>query len=121
VLARWCKLAAASGPLPLQAAGVTTKQGIRGSVMARFEMSTQEAGELATAGGTPDALYELGLMYCAGRDVELDLVSAHKWFNLAAMRGNEDAKRYRMEISREMSRSQIAEAQRQAREWMARH
>lgn len=89
--------------------------------MARFDMGTQETSELATAGGTPDALYELGLMHCAGRDVELDLVSAHKWFNLAAMRGNEDAKRYRMEIAREMSKSDIAEAQRQAREWLARH
>ncbi len=89
--------------------------------MARLEMSGYEVGDVATAGGTPDALFELGLMYCAGRDVELDLVEAHKWFNLAAMRGNPEAKRYRMEIAHEMSRAQIAEAQRQAREWIARH
>jgi TPR repeat protein len=89
--------------------------------MARLEMTGYEAGEIAAAGGTPDALFELGLMYCAGRDVGLDLVSAHKWFNLAAMRGNADAKRYRMEIAREMSRTEIAEAQRRAREWLARH
>ncbi len=89
--------------------------------MARLEMSTHEVLEIATAGGTPDALFELGLMYCAGRDVDLDLVSAHKWFNLAAMRGNEDAKRYRMEIAREMSKTEIAEAQRQARAWLGRH
>jgi uncharacterized protein len=89
--------------------------------MARLEMNTSEVFEIATAGGTPDALFELGLMYCAGRDVELDLVSAHKWFNLAAMRGNQDAKRYRMEVAGELSRAQIAEAQRQAREWLARH
>jgi TPR repeat protein len=84
-------------------------------------MSTHEVIEIATAGGAPDALFELGLMYCAGRDVELDLVTAHKWFNLAAMRGNEDAKRYRVEIAGELTRSEIAEAQRQAREWLARH
>jgi TPR repeat protein len=88
--------------------------------MARLEMSVLEASDSATAGGTPDALFELGLMYCAGREVELDLVSAHKWFNLAAMRGNDDAKRYRMEIAHEMSKAQIAEAQRLAREWLAR-
>jgi TPR repeat protein len=87
--------------------------------MARLEMSVLEANDSATAGGTHDALFELGLMYSAGRDVEPDLVSAHKWFNLAAMRGSEDAKRYRMEIAREMSRAQVAEAQRQAREWLA--
>ena len=78
--------------------------------MARLEMSVVETSDSATAGGTPDALFELGLMYCAGREVELDLVSAHKWFNLAAMRGNDDAKRYRMEIAHEMSKAQIAEA-----------
>jgi len=89
--------------------------------MARLEMSGLEVSEIATAGGTPDALFEMGLMYCAGRDVELDLVNAHKWFNLAAMRGNEDAKRYRMEIAHEMSRAEIAEAQRRAREWLATH
>jgi len=89
--------------------------------MARLEMSALEATEIATAGGTPDALFELGLMYCAGREVELDLVSAHKWFNLAAMRGNDDAKRYRFEISREMSKPQISRAQRLAREWIATH
>jgi len=88
--------------------------------MARQDMSAFEVLEIATAGGTPDALFELGLIYSAGRDVEPDLVSAHKWFNLAAMRGNEEAKRYRMEIAGEMTRDQIAEAQRQAREWLAR-
>jgi TPR repeat protein len=89
--------------------------------MARLEVNAHETFETATAGGAADALFELGLMYCAGRDVAPDLVSAHKWFNLAAMRGNDDAKRYRMEIAGEMSKAQIAEAQRQAREWIARH
>jgi hypothetical protein len=89
--------------------------------MARLEASAYQSSETAAAGGAPDALFELGLMCCAGRDVELDLVSAHKWFNLAAMRGNAEARSYRMEISREMSRSEIAAAQRLAREWLARH
>jgi TPR repeat protein len=73
------------------------------------------------AGHSADALFELGLMYCAGRDVEMNLVAAHKWFNLAAMRGNAEAKTYRMEIAREMSRQEVAEAQRQAREWLRKH
>jgi hypothetical protein len=37
------------------------------------------------------------------------------------MRGNDDAKRYRFEISREMSKLQISRAQRLAREWIAKH
>ena len=67
------------------------------------------------------ALFELGLLSCSGREGSADLVSAHKWFNLAALRGNEEAKRYRLELSREMTKAQIAQAQRQAREWLARH
>ena len=88
--------------------------------MARLETDAFETADVAAAGNTPDALFELGLMYGAGREVEIDLVRAHKWFNLAAMRGNDEAKRYRMEIAREMSKAEIAEAQRQAREWLAR-
>jgi uncharacterized protein len=47
------------------------------------------------------------------------LITAHKWFNIAASRGNADAKRYRSEISAEMSRAEISKAQRMAREWLA--
>jgi TPR repeat protein len=89
--------------------------------MARFEAQSQELIENAAQSGMPDALYELGLMYCTGRDVSFDLVEAHKWFNLAALRGNEEARRYRAEISRELSRREIGEAQRRAREWLSRH
>jgi TPR repeat protein len=60
-------------------------------------------------------------MYCSGRDVEIDLVEAHKWFNLAALRGNEDAKAYRVELSREMTKKEIAAAQKGAREWLKLH
>ena len=72
--------------------------------------------------GNVDALFELGVTYSTGRGgITVDLVEAHKWFNLAAMRGNDDAKRYRFEISREMSKPQISRAQRLAREWIATH
>lgn len=86
--------------------------------MARFESIAFIDSEIMSAGSTADALFELGLMYCAGRDVEMDFVNAHKWFNLAALRGNEEAKRYRMEIAREMTKREISEAQRRAREWL---
>jgi TPR repeat protein len=64
-----------------------------------------------------DMLFRLGLMYSAGVEVPIDRVAAHKWFNLAAMRGNADAGRLRREIATEMSQSEIAVAQRGAREW----
>ena len=89
--------------------------------MARLENATRDVVEFAAEGGAPDALFELGLLYASGREVERDFVNAHKWFNLAALRGNDEAKRYRLELSREMSKAEIAQAQRMAREWIATH
>ena len=89
--------------------------------MARLEVGTLELHEHAAVAGGADALFELGLMYSAGRDVEMDLIQAHKWFNLAALRGNEEAKRYRMEISRDLTRAEVSKAQRLARKWLAVH
>jgi TPR repeat protein len=68
--------------------------------------------------GRADALYNLGLAYSTGQGVGVDFIAAHKWFNLAALRGVEEAKRWRATISGEMNNSQIAEAQRLAREWL---
>lgn len=89
--------------------------------MARPDLSLHGVQESAAEGGAPDALLQLGLMYCVGRDVDRDLVEAHKWFNLAALRGNLDARQYRVEIAREMSKTDIFRAQRLAREWMTTH
>lgn len=89
--------------------------------MARMDMATLDKAELAAQAVTPDALFELGMMYCAGRDVTPDLVTAHKWFNLAALRGNKAALEYRLELAREMSQVQVADAQKAAREWLTTH
>jgi TPR repeat protein len=51
--------------------------------------------------------------------VGVDFVAAHKWFNLAAMKGIDEAKSWRASIAKEMNTSQIAEAQRLAREWLS--
>src|SRR5919106_1601621 len=72
--------------------------------MTRLEGTAREVIEGAAQRGAPEALFELGLMYCSGREVDLDLVLAHKWFNLAALRGNDEAKRYRAEEARELAR-----------------
>jgi len=86
--------------------------------MARMDMGV-ERFEVAAQTGAPDALFELGMLYATGLDVEADLVVAHKWFNLAALRGNRSALAYRVDLAREMSASQIALAQKLAREWLA--
>jgi TPR repeat protein len=95
--------------------------GSKGAIkMARMDIS-MEAAEQGAQMGAPDALFELGMLYATGRDVAADLVVAHKWFNLAAARGNSSALAHRVELAREMSADQIAEAQRLAREWLQTH
>lgn len=90
--------------------------------MARMQMDAAEtvalgAFEIATA----DAYYELGVMNASGRHAAIDLVAAHKWFNVALSRGCSAAAARRAEIAREMSAGEIAEAQREARLWLTRH
>ena len=69
--------------------------------------------------GRADALYNLGLAYSTGQGVSVDYVTAHKWFNLAALRGSDEAKSWRNQIATEMDTSQIAQAQKLAREWLS--
>ena len=71
--------------------------------------------------GRTEALYNLGLAYSTGQGVSVDFIAAHKWFNLAAMKGVNEARGWRAQLSREMTAGQIAEAQRQAREWLSQH
>jgi TPR repeat protein len=75
---------------------------------------------LPSANATGDELFRLGLLYSTGQGgAPLDYVSAHMLFNLAAMRGSIEAKVYRKELSQEMDQTEVAEAQRAAREWLA--
>ena len=68
--------------------------------------------------GQPSALYDLGLLYSTGQGVKRDYVQAHKWFNLAAICGVRRAHVDRKELARDMNNRDIAEAQRQARQWL---
>ena len=87
--------------------------------MACVDIDSLTQFEVDAKKGRADALYNLGLAYSTGQGVDVDFIAAHKWFNLAAVRGVEEAKSWRAQISREMNASQIAEAQRQAREWLS--
>ena len=72
------------------------------------------------ASGDPEALYELGIAYSTGTyGLYVDLIEAHKWFNLAALNGSRRGQECRAEIAEEMTAREIAEAQRQARSWLA--
>ena len=73
------------------------------------------------ASAIPDVLFERGLYWASGRSGVVNLVAAHKWFNLAALKGRADAIRLRREVAEMMSEVEIAAAQREARAWMTSH
>ena len=64
-------------------------------------------------------LFQRGIAFATGREGKIDLIEAHKWFNLAASKGKTAAAERREEIATEMSREEIAEALRAAREWIS--
>ena len=69
----------------------------------------------------PDVLFERGLYWASGRSGVVNLVAAHKWFNLAASKGRSDAIAMRREVAELMSDAEIAAAQRNARAWITAH
>ena len=83
-----------------------------------FNQDTAIAVEACANG---DVLFDLGMLYASGRSGLVDLVAAHKWFNLAAARGNADAIRLRREVAEQMGENDIAVAQRAARAWLTVH
>lgn len=95
--------------------------GLNATALESGDVDLAIAGYLADAiAGSVAALFDLGVAYSTGSNgVECDLVEAHKWFNLAASRGHEDAAFCRADVSDEMTAREIAEAQRRARRWLA--
>jgi TPR repeat protein len=74
----------------------------------------------AASQGQAEACFDLGVAFSTGSNgADCDLVEAHKWFNLAALRGHDEAAYCRADISEEMTAREIAEAQRRARQWLA--
>src|SRR6266481_3770679 len=67
-----------------------------------------------------DAQYNLGVCYDSGEGVAKDEVEAYKWWLLAAGQGNDDAKYNMTIVENKMSREQIAEGQRLARDFKLR-
>ena len=88
--------------------------------MSSPQVTTPESAVLGEMPGA-EQFYQLGMMYSTGRSMPSDMVSAHKWFNIAAMSGYRDAALLRHEIAAEMSETEIAAAQRAARTWLTRH
>jgi uncharacterized protein len=104
-----CKrLAASAGPI--------AKNG--GAEMADNDMTAALPAEEPT---DAEGCFSLGMIYSSGAGVSVDLVQAHKWFNIAAMRGHKDAASLRREIAQQMADAEIGCAQRAARDWLKAH
>ncbi|WP_350334604.1 sel1 repeat family protein [Coralliovum pocilloporae] len=88
--------------------------------MARMDFGGIEHAGIG-ADATAEIFFQLGLTYSTGREGVTDLVTAHKWFNLAALKGKSEAAEYRQELSSEMSKDDVACALREAREWLRLH
>jgi TPR repeat protein len=89
--------------------------------MQRDPRGFSECSSVTRRDDTGRDFFDLGMNCMTGSEVVVDLVSAHKWFNLAAMRGNTDAIRLRREIAAEMTTAEITTAQRAARQWITTH
>ena len=87
--------------------------------MAHSNSAEQAVSALAEMSAA--AFFDLGMQCSIGGEIPADLVSAHKWFNLAAMGGNQDAIRLRREIAAQMSNAEIGTAQRAARDFIKQH
>ena len=77
---------------------------------------------LAADQGHGPAMFMLGRLYHTGHGVPRDVVRAHMWYNLASAYGYEEGKRWRDRLAADddalqMTREQVAEAQKLAREW----
>jgi len=85
--------------------------------MVYIDPVASEALEAARLTNSAEDYYNLGLLFSTGR--QTDYVQAHKWFNLAAMKGKVEARKWRAELAGEMSEQEISAAQREAREWLS--
>jgi TPR repeat protein len=66
--------------------------------------------------GHPESQYDLGILFSTGKGVALDYVTAHKWFNLAAEAGITEAWELGADVASQMSKDDLAEALRAARQ-----
>lgn len=65
--------------------------------------------------GDEVAAFELAMCYASGSGTAVDLVQAHRWFNVAAAGGYQPALGWRHEVAMDMSAREVVEAQKLAR------
>jgi uncharacterized protein len=83
-----------------------------------YSDTPMEPGALIGAHSLPEDLYRAGLAYATGTGTEVNLIEAHKWFNLAAAKGHEDAKAQRQDMAGMLTSAEIKMALEAARAWL---
>ena len=113
--AKWVALAATQGHVLAQYnLGIMYANG-RG--VPRNDAEAVKWYRLAAEQGYALAQSSLALQYSIGRGIPRDSVQALMWFSLAAARGDSKSAKDRDETAKSMTPTQIAEAQKRAREW----
>jgi uncharacterized protein len=111
---RWYRLSAVQGHSDAQYKLCELSEGGQGSPQ-DYQEALRWCG-LAADQGHGQAMFMIGRLYHTGHGVPQDLVQAHVWYNLATANGYNDAKKWRDRLAEEMSATQIAQAQKLARE-----
>ena len=96
------------------------QKGVEAAQEGDFATALGEWRPLAEQGDAP-AQTALGFMYDKGEGVPQDKVMAHMWFNLASSYGSQQAVKSRDRLEEEMAEKEVAEAQKLARECVAKN
>ena len=68
-----------------------------------------------------DDIHCIGKMYAEGDGVVPNFIQAYKWYEISGANGSEGGLKDRELVEKKMPPYEIAEAQKQAREWMEKH
>lgn len=116
--AKWFRLAANQGHAKAQSTlGWLYLNGIG---VTQDYIEALKWNKLAAAQGNPQAFFRLAVMHGLGKGVPKDFSKAYMWASFAAASGEQEAINPRDSLAEEMSPMQLAEAQKMARECLAR-
>ena len=112
---KWFRLSAEQGHAKAQYnLGVTYDKGL--GVPQDYKEAVR-LYRLSAEQGDASAQFNLGFMYGTGKGVLQDYSLAHMWWNICGSSGDKDCVKNRNIVEKKMSKQQIEEAQRLARNW----
>ena len=92
-----------------------------GNVVEQDYVEATKWWRIAAEQGDSDAQQNLAVAYLEGKGIPKNIVQAYMWFNLSEANGNEVASLTKEHVQGEMTPAQIEEAQKLARECVAKN